>query len=646
MAQQLADETLAAIFFDHFDVSDDDFACITSRQSPFALRPFGSSSNVLLVCKRWMRVATPLLYETVILRSGAQAASLAFALKSSPSLGLYIKKLRVEGGFGAAGARILEASPYITDLWLTLDLYAQDRTIPMYTAMANRVNPRRLLVYGRTLPKNGNSNNAVDMLCQYIGRWSNLRAVYISTVVVYETPIGQALSALTQLEVLRVADFHTPPPSSTFLRGCLARRIELCFMRDDLIDTIMGRLEGLSPQTRNRLVIMRQVPRFLVEGQDTPSRTARHSCLLTCKLFQSLGIPIFCQEVHLKSNRSVISFASLLQDRPHLAPRVRSLVIRERPPRDPPRDWAGPVVSPEANVALLAVLPQAQNLVHIDLLRLAVSQFSDLHTEKLTYARLFLRRPDPPRSYCLPRFAQLTALALNTNFILSQDIVFSLSSDDALPLLDTLTLVGCGFDGPGLSSQLTALPLPRLKVLDIRELSDPTHSTDKRGNGWALFARAHGAKLRTLLSSPWMLAEIVPHCPNIVELHVLGTGFGNDAIAIPVDGFRDVQHPFAKLKTLVCPGFGLDKWPLLKPRAKIMKPFNEFFEYLASCSLFPALHTVRVDDEDLWPTSEREIAKSVIARCAETLLERGVTMFDRNGLNCKPRLKAHKKGRA
>ena len=50
----------------------------TLHISPFA-SPSQSSSVLLTVCKQWMRVATPLLYHVVVLRSKAQAQALVLA---------------------------------------------------------------------------------------------------------------------------------------------------------------------------------------------------------------------------------------------------------------------------------------------------------------------------------------------------------------------------------------------------------------------------------------------------------------------------------------------------------------------------------------------------------------------------------------
>ena len=69
MADRLPDEILKEILAPHLRVSTENFESMESP-SPFFMAD-QTSSHVLVVNKRWMRVATPLLYEVVVLRSSA-----------------------------------------------------------------------------------------------------------------------------------------------------------------------------------------------------------------------------------------------------------------------------------------------------------------------------------------------------------------------------------------------------------------------------------------------------------------------------------------------------------------------------------------------------------------------------------------------
>jgi hypothetical protein len=102
-------------------ISDEDFSD-TSGVSPFA-KYSESTSAYLVVCKSWLRVATPLLYNVVILRSEAQAKGLSLALSTNNLLGQFIKKLRVEDG--PPMHIILQFAPNISDLFISLEFIHQ-----------------------------------------------------------------------------------------------------------------------------------------------------------------------------------------------------------------------------------------------------------------------------------------------------------------------------------------------------------------------------------------------------------------------------------------------------------------------------------------------------------------------------------------
>ena len=97
MAHQLADEVLKEILELVLDVPDAKFSNVDTV-SPFS-KVSWSSSAVLLVCKRWMRVATPMLLECVILRSAGQAGAFASMLVRNSRFGRFVRRLRVEGSW-------------------------------------------------------------------------------------------------------------------------------------------------------------------------------------------------------------------------------------------------------------------------------------------------------------------------------------------------------------------------------------------------------------------------------------------------------------------------------------------------------------------------------------------------------------------
>jgi hypothetical protein len=154
-------------------VPDEQFAS-TAADSPFS-SVSQSSSVVLLACKSWLRVAYPLLYSTVVVRSSGQAQALSDTLQANKQLGRYIKKLRVEGGYGIEMHRILTSAPNITDLYLTLLIWAGDSVSGLCRSLAT-INPSRVILYDdpKRPKSNAKSRQLAAKLCECIPLWSNL----------------------------------------------------------------------------------------------------------------------------------------------------------------------------------------------------------------------------------------------------------------------------------------------------------------------------------------------------------------------------------------------------------------------------------------------------------------------------------------
>ncbi|EJD46908.1 hypothetical protein AURDEDRAFT_163969 [Auricularia subglabra TFB-10046 SS5] len=181
MAHKLPDEILTAILSPLMEVPDATFA--SDRWISSCSRTGIAASTLLLVCKRWMRVVTPLLYETVVTRSPAQAIALSEVLRATHDLGGFITKLRVEHGFGDCVPNILVAAPNITDLAINLRL-ADAEDVAIFAALGS-INPCRLIVlelppwcYG-VAPI---SSIAGQTLAQYLPFWSRLVSQWHSVV--------------------------------------------------------------------------------------------------------------------------------------------------------------------------------------------------------------------------------------------------------------------------------------------------------------------------------------------------------------------------------------------------------------------------------------------------------------------------------
>ncbi|EJF55748.1 hypothetical protein DICSQDRAFT_130475 [Dichomitus squalens LYAD-421 SS1] len=146
-------------------------------QRTFCSSPRSTISHLLVVSKRWCAAGTPALYESAILRSPHQVTALASQLNASSrskeglKLGRYLRRLRMEGGYGDAFIKVLNAAPGITDL----------------IAWLNKISPERLFL--DTVEGNGASDHVGINLSKAIAgalpAWKKLKYVTASDLFVF-----------------------------------------------------------------------------------------------------------------------------------------------------------------------------------------------------------------------------------------------------------------------------------------------------------------------------------------------------------------------------------------------------------------------------------------------------------------------------
>jgi hypothetical protein len=172
MAAKLPDELVNEVLSPVLSIPDELFAWSGTR-SPFSFVS-QSSSPMLLVCKRWLRVAYALLYHTVVIRSPGQAQALTSSLKSNKSLGRPIKKLRLEGGYATARG-ILSLAPNIADLYLSLMIWSNIGVSGLCSSLSS-INPSRVILDDDSFEAkfNANARQIALKLCECLPSWTNL----------------------------------------------------------------------------------------------------------------------------------------------------------------------------------------------------------------------------------------------------------------------------------------------------------------------------------------------------------------------------------------------------------------------------------------------------------------------------------------
>jgi len=171
MATKLADETLAAIIEGVLEVEDDDFASFDIELSPFAQREY-SNADVLLVCKRWMRVGTPPLFHTCIIRSTAQSQALAKALKISP-FGTFVRRVRIEGSYGVSVKQFLEKATNIQELAVAMPEASKGNAKPTFS-MLGMLQLRRFILCNYKDKQNSQTQYALQAIVNMLKNCKSL----------------------------------------------------------------------------------------------------------------------------------------------------------------------------------------------------------------------------------------------------------------------------------------------------------------------------------------------------------------------------------------------------------------------------------------------------------------------------------------
>ncbi|KAJ6498117.1 hypothetical protein C8R47DRAFT_1112913 [Mycena vitilis] len=237
MAAPLPDEIISEILsLSALKIPDEIFSD-NARVSPFASYS-RSTSAFLLVCKAWLRVSTPLLYNLVVIRSKAQAQALEAALKSNNALGMFIKKLRVEGGFGLSMKLILKASPNITDLCLSLAIWSADGVSGLCQGL-HLIDPIRLIIHDSFPEPGDNKQNLklVEKLAECFKLWKRLNTVDLPYSFDFMEmgrgrgdALGESLETAPSLEevIIPIPYFQMLPPFISFiLRNPSLKRLKI-----------------------------------------------------------------------------------------------------------------------------------------------------------------------------------------------------------------------------------------------------------------------------------------------------------------------------------------------------------------------------------------------------------------------------------
>ncbi|OBZ78155.1 hypothetical protein A0H81_01942 [Grifola frondosa] len=184
----------------------------------------------LLVSRTWLRIATPIQYRHIVLRTPRATARLAATLRADPALGVCIRSIRVEGTFPAF-ADVARYCPLLETLELTVD------NGELGGSACGSVSSEESDSEG-----DREADERVAQFCESFGCIPDVRHLIVHKyayltqarpTLVFEH-LGKAISTWKNLETVHIAFRLSPSPATTHLTTALASAPRLHTLRTAL----------------------------------------------------------------------------------------------------------------------------------------------------------------------------------------------------------------------------------------------------------------------------------------------------------------------------------------------------------------------------------------------------------------------------
>ncbi|KDQ59080.1 hypothetical protein JAAARDRAFT_192632 [Jaapia argillacea MUCL 33604] len=654
MADKLPDELIKEILAPVLRIPEDMFTDMGAKSVFCRLNSQAGVCTLLLVCKRWLRVATPLLYEIVILRSKAQAQALSTVLTTSKTFGTFIRKLRVEGGYGAAMKTVLSAAPNITDIYLSLYLWSDDNVSGLCRSLPS-INPRLVILFdvSNEVRDNANTRKLTKTLGECIlSHWSRMevfcspfvlttRAAYIDRRQILQKRDQQIVDSLVtapKLQCLVYNEYYgSVQEFSRYLPrpNCL-RRVEFkspCtegFMaavnKDDKLVHLVHFLAA-SPTKASPGII--QANPFYAP-LSTASEVARSKFGL---VFSNspwvptslLALPILYTYPVILKRTSFQRFCDRISEDPRLGTFVRSLFVSA--------GGGSPLGTEDCMTDVAPLMPNLcrfycpRAAFFLDPPIISTRAFELLvqtaGSSLVTFRNVIVRDSELCSSYRFSTLGDFKALRfLDWSSIVTFEFRPDELSPTALASLEQLKLTTYS---KSMIKLFTHLRLPCLTQVDIGSTS---------GLSEMPFFEKHGSKLLTLEFCSETNIPVFDLCPNLSTVR-----YRLRHIAPEIEQFSCNADHINLTKIIVLRSSGFCSSPLMTVTPKVHQEWTKFFQDV-NLTRFPSLSEIKITDI-AWPTTEREISKNPWPQWSETFqMKWNVHLTDGDGRVWTPRLKA------
>ncbi|KAF7293083.1 HEME-HALOPEROXIDASE domain-containing protein [Mycena indigotica] len=687
MLSPLPDEIISEILSPALRVDDDIFTQSTSGSAPFA-RFSESTSACLLVCKSWLRVATPLLYNVVVIRSKAQAKALATVLAKNAQLGTFIRKLRVEGGYGAPMQTILLRSPNISDLFLCFNIFGTDNTDGLCKGLAH-ISPIKLILDDGGQRQNKHTIKLTNALVNAIPRWERLACLDLTYVVLPDEDdepsdlltdrilsVSKPIMDCQRLTKLVVAELDSVEEVYTHFKACPLKvvrvkehlrrspfnkyvlNIEAILTADDVslqleyeaesgftrfrnadppeivpsLDPFFVPMAGVSLDVQEH--VWTNVLQLVLSNNRMTNEATDLQLLTVCKMFLRCGRPFLYEDITLRRRRALCQLGATLSSNAEYGQHIRSITFSIFTYSFD----EGVILSSEISVALRAIMDSATSIVRL----VTTSSLSNPDD----YSGAVKIGPasfswDDVVSLSSVAGATLRELVLEVDRFYGRKLVRGV--DTVFAAFLELRSLGLTVDSELAFNQIaidkSLITLPKLEHLTLGgassslmivlgKLSFPSLRslaiTAKLPGNAGLHASACGYP-----HNRFQRPCILELCPKLTELTVAYGRRDTEELNSSLDFFKPTR-----------PNESLTKMSFALPNKHVSPTWEHFFAGFAS-GVIPHIKTlgeITLSYPVEWPTTEREINKSTWARIANNLLAAGVQVSDRRGTKWRSRL--------
>ncbi|KAJ7627147.1 hypothetical protein FB45DRAFT_1082311 [Roridomyces roridus] len=651
MAPHFPDEIISEILTPALCVPDKQFADTSTDKSVFATCT-ESTSSILLVCKAWLRVATPLLYNVVVLRSTAQAKALYLTLMEHPELGSFIRKLRVEGGFGSSMHVILQRAPKITDIFISLNIHGSEspsglnkqvkQVVATLESLVDKWSKLTTLVVPyrfderRAFVQHMASASSVTTVSfpTYQNRIPSHARTMVSIPSIQVVELRAAISPDAAQKMLshpwcsenrhklRIVDPRWDVPSATVDLPVNATFRPLQFASQATVDVIWARVLFFALGSEVSTTV-KPAGRKSVQRRERSPNFRRLQYLLVSKAFYRVGLPSLFRWPDLNYPNTLLLCDKICTE-PALGLHLRQITSQSHS-RTISSEFP-PLFSHTPHLTHLGT-DHAINMdwgVFNTLAKTPGASVVELHVHVIKGTSSV---PDTVVFCYFTALRKLKWNCPNISFPPRRNVSGGLPSLVSIELAD--------HRAEGFITALTSMDLP-----DIRDVILPSQSSTKEEAEYYTFLEKHGNKIQQLDMHCPHFSNTLLVCPNLRTLNIrLGSSprtlSFTESYETYTQTFDDLQNHESLVK------IGLDKSPQVA-KANEDGEWNVVFHGLVSKLKFtniPALREIQ-SPQCKWPEpNPRAISQSGWVKHAERMLEFGIKVTDAQGVHWRPRLK-------